>query len=103
MTMAVLGKWGVSANWSFLYMITSEVYPTRLRSIGLASCSMMGRIGGIFSPFISEMVRLVTDPLDTKQHYSNLQTAYNFMMEKPCKHFRALFHRPQCTRTCPQS
>ena len=55
-TLAILGRWGVTATWNFLYMITSEVYPTPLRSIGLASCSMVGRIGGVVSPFISQMV-----------------------------------------------
>ena len=55
-TLAILGKWGVSANYNFLYMIASEVYPTPLRSIGLASCSTMGRIGGVLSPFIAQMV-----------------------------------------------
>ena len=55
-TLAILGRWGVTATWNFLYMITSEVYPTPLRSIGLASCSMVGRIGGVVSPFISQLV-----------------------------------------------
>ena len=55
-TLAILGRWGVTAIWSFLYMITSEVYPTPLRSIGLSSCSTMGRIGGVLSPFVAQMV-----------------------------------------------
>ena len=54
--MVVLGKWGVSANFSLLYMVSTEVYPTQLRNIGLSACSMSGRIGSVISPFISQLV-----------------------------------------------
>ena len=55
-SLAILGKWGVTANWNFLYLMTSEVYPMTLRTIALTSCSMMGRFGGVMSPFISQLV-----------------------------------------------
>ena len=56
-SMAVFGKLGVSANWNFLYMLTSEVYPTSLRGTALTSCSTLGRIGGILAPFISHLLK----------------------------------------------
>ena len=55
-SMAIFGKLGVSANWNFLYMLTSEVYPTSLRGTALTSCSTLGRLGGILAPFISQLV-----------------------------------------------
>ena len=57
--LALLGKWGVTANWNFLYLITSEVYPMSLRASAFATCSMIGRFGGVASPFISQLVQYV--------------------------------------------
>ena len=36
-----------SATMPILYMWTSELMPTRVRTAGIGSCSSMGRIGGV--------------------------------------------------------
>ena len=40
-------------------MYTPEVYPTRVRALGLGMSSTVGRIGGIISPYIAQ-VRVLT-------------------------------------------
>ncbi|XP_048582192.1 organic cation transporter protein isoform X1 [Nematostella vectensis] len=48
----------LSANWSGLYLITSEIYPTVIRNSGLSAGSTVARIGAVLSPFIVMTGRL---------------------------------------------
>lgn len=43
-----------SANFSFIYLYSVEVYPTRARATGTALCISMGRFGAICSPPLYE-------------------------------------------------
>ena len=36
-----------------VYLYTAEIYPTKLRGLGLALTATMARIGGFIAPFIS--------------------------------------------------
>lgn len=49
---AMVGKFGISASFSLVYIYAAEVIPTPLRSVGVGVCSTAARVGGILSPLI---------------------------------------------------
>ncbi|XP_023213042.1 solute carrier family 22 member 4-like isoform X1 [Centruroides sculpturatus] len=53
-SLAVVSKFSLSVSFSSLYLLSSEIYPTVVRNVGLGSCSTVGRIGAIAAPFMKE-------------------------------------------------
>jgi len=53
----LLGKFGVTAVFSCIYLYTSELYPTLLRGNGIGICSSFARIGGVISIGINQLVQ----------------------------------------------
>ncbi|XP_052099420.1 solute carrier family 22 member 5-like [Mytilus californianus] len=49
--LSFLGKFGISASFSTIFLYTPELYPTNLRNIGIGIASSAGRIGGLLAPF----------------------------------------------------
>lgn len=45
-------KLASSATFIILYVFVLEIYPTQIRSTGMAICTMVGRIGSIMSPVV---------------------------------------------------
>lgn len=45
-------KLATSATFIILYVFVLEVYPTQVRSTGMAICTMVGRVGSIASPVV---------------------------------------------------
>lgn len=45
-------KLATSATFIILYVFVLEVYPTQIRSTGMAICTMVGRLGSIMSPLV---------------------------------------------------
>ncbi|XP_041463350.1 organic cation transporter protein-like isoform X1 [Lytechinus variegatus] len=51
-TVAMIGKFGISASFAIVYVFSAEIFPTPVRSVGIGICSMSARIAGILAPII---------------------------------------------------
>ncbi|CAG7828115.1 unnamed protein product [Allacma fusca] len=54
--LALFGKLVIGAAYALVYLYATEVYPTLLRTYGLGTSSMIGRIGSVLAPFIVDVV-----------------------------------------------
>ncbi|XP_064596460.1 solute carrier family 22 member 15-like [Liolophura sinensis] len=52
-----VGKFGISATFTLIYVYTTEVFPTNFRTSGLGIGSISARLGSFLSPFSSVLVR----------------------------------------------
>ncbi|XP_076153292.1 solute carrier family 22 member 4-like [Alosa pseudoharengus] len=48
----MVGKFAITTAFCVVYAVTSELFPTVVRSMAMGTCSMAARIGAILSPFI---------------------------------------------------
>ena len=55
----MLGKLGITFCVGSIYVFTTELFPTVVRSSGLSACSATARIGSMVSPYISGLSKLV--------------------------------------------
>ena len=53
----MIGRLSVSASWQILYLWTIELLPTTVRATVLATCMLVGRLGGSVAPIIYDLVR----------------------------------------------
>ncbi|KAL6485413.1 hypothetical protein MHYP_G00048050 [Metynnis hypsauchen] len=50
--LAMLGKFGITASLSIVYIYSAEVFPTVIRQSGIGMSSMCARAGGVIAPII---------------------------------------------------
>jgi OCT family organic cation transporter-like MFS transporter 4/5 len=50
----MIGKMGITASFSGIYVFTAELFPTPIRHLAVGSSSMMSRISGLLAPFMGE-------------------------------------------------
>ncbi|XP_069979925.1 organic cation transporter protein [Penaeus vannamei] len=55
-SLALVGKLFITASYGLMYLVSSELFPTCVRSRGLNMSSMMARLGSIISPFIIDVL-----------------------------------------------
>ncbi len=48
------GKFGAAAGFAVIFLYTSELYPTEIRSTAVGICSTLARVGGIAAPQVWE-------------------------------------------------
>ncbi|XP_077984187.1 organic cation transporter protein-like [Glandiceps talaboti] len=63
-TLAMIGKFGISSSFGIVYVYGAELFPTPVRSVGVGLCSMLGYTGGIVAPQIL-LLRSLWHPLPT--------------------------------------
>ncbi|RUS81085.1 hypothetical protein EGW08_011171 [Elysia chlorotica] len=61
--LSLIGKASIVSAYPLLYTYSAELYPTTHRGIGLGSCSMMARIGGLVSPYVADLSLFFTGKL----------------------------------------
>jgi len=49
---ALLGRFGIAASFNMIFLYTTEIFPTVVRSAALGTCSLVARLGGIAAPQI---------------------------------------------------
>ena len=54
--MALTGKLLIGAAYALVYLYATEVMPTLLRSYGVGTASMVGRVGSVSAPYIVDLV-----------------------------------------------
>ncbi|XP_042857513.1 organic cation transporter protein-like [Penaeus japonicus] len=54
-SLALVGKFFITGSYNILYLVSSEVFPTCIRSRGLNLSSTMARLSSILSPFIIQL------------------------------------------------
>ena len=54
--LSITGRMFVAAAFMSIYVMSTELFPTMLRSFGLGSCCMLSRIGGLASPYVADLV-----------------------------------------------
>ena len=60
MILSLTGKFGVSTAFAILFLYTSELFPTEVRTKGLGVSSAAARIAGILAPFVASLVSVNT-------------------------------------------
>ncbi|XP_029965987.1 organic cation transporter protein isoform X2 [Salarias fasciatus] len=51
-TLAMVGKFGITASLSIIYVYSAEVFPTVIRQNGIGMGSMCARLGGVLAPMM---------------------------------------------------
>ncbi|XP_069108593.1 organic cation transporter protein-like [Argopecten irradians] len=54
-TLSAIGRMGVSTVFANIFVYTSELFPTTIRSFILAVCNVFTRLGAVIAPYISAM------------------------------------------------
>ncbi|XP_010896799.2 solute carrier family 22 member 5 isoform X2 [Esox lucius] len=54
-TLVMIGKTGVTGAFGFLYLYSTELFPTVVRNMALGATSMSSRLGSTVSPYIAYM------------------------------------------------
>ena len=59
LVLSLIGKFGATGAFAIVYVYGSELFPTVYRAIGIGTCSMCGKVGGVLAPLIASLVRVI--------------------------------------------
>ncbi|KAH9508877.1 hypothetical protein Btru_050331 [Bulinus truncatus] len=54
-----VGKFGASGGFITMFVLSAELFPTRLRNSMVGTSSMVARVGGMIAPYIADLGHLV--------------------------------------------
>jgi fucose permease len=54
--LAMAAKLFISSGFAIIYLLGAELYPTEMRTTGLAVGIFMGRMGAITAPYIADLL-----------------------------------------------
>ncbi|XP_023218037.1 organic cation transporter protein-like [Centruroides sculpturatus] len=54
-SLAMIGKFCITASFGIVYVFSAEIYPTVVRNVGVGSSSTCARIGSMVAPFVKEL------------------------------------------------
>ncbi|ODM96193.1 Solute carrier family 22 member 8 [Orchesella cincta] len=54
--LSLFGKFVIGGAYALIYLYATELMPTLLRTYGLGTASMVGRVGSIITPFIVDVL-----------------------------------------------
>lgn len=57
--LAMIGKLCITGTFAVMYVWSSEIYPTVVRSVGVGSSSVWARLGGIVAPYVGDLGAIV--------------------------------------------
>ena len=57
-TLSLVGKFCIGIAFSVAYIYSAELFPTKVRNIGVGAGSLHARIGGILAPYIAQLVSI---------------------------------------------
>lgn len=63
MVLSQFGKFIIGGAYALVYLYATELMPTLLRTYGLGTASMVGRVGSIIAPFIVDLVVSSAKPI----------------------------------------
>ncbi|XP_071800449.1 solute carrier family 22 member 4-like [Asterias amurensis] len=56
---AMVGKFCITATFNTIYLWTSEMFPTPVRTVAIGMCSVAARVGGIVAPLMLNMADVI--------------------------------------------
>jgi len=59
-TCAQIGKFLITGSFSMMFVYATELFPTVVRNVGVGSCSMFARVGGMLAPYIGRELGLLS-------------------------------------------
>ena len=70
-TIITIGKFAIASAFSMIYVYSTEIFPTVLRTAGLGSCSACGRAGAFVATFAGLLVCTPFQKWSTLDNYAN--------------------------------
>lgn len=77
-TLAMIGRFGITVAFFILYIVTVEIFPTTMRATVGSVCSTFGKMGGLVSPYIGKLVRHIFTCVCQAQIIGYLRHVFNF-------------------------
>ena len=56
-----VAKNAASGAFGLIFLYTSELFPTSVRSSGIGACSLMARVGALATPYMADLADLAGD------------------------------------------